>query len=267
MLSLSNNPCAEAESPALFRYIVENMQEKQAQGLDPMESSDKRTSLTELEERVTKLEIEAEAYQKAIKKQDLRIGEAFNLLEDPSLGNPRPETPLIIVKSSAKPCTTSLWHLWDLYSDREALRAKLIKVNEDKKAEERSVQTLKSLTIDKATKTTETATGDPVATLACDLENLSLQPATAPKTKEAQKKPSEFEQHRNQISRASCRDLRKPEAKARQKTGLSTEKRRAGTGRYSVRIVEDNEPWKIYGYRGDNFYDHYDRIRAIARKR
>ncbi|KAK2760677.1 hypothetical protein CKAH01_05363 [Colletotrichum kahawae] len=241
------------------------MQEKQAQGLDPTESSDKRTSLTELGERVTKLEIEAEAYQEAIKKQDLRIGDAFNLLQDPSSGNPRPETPSIIVKSPAKPWTTSLWHLWDLYSERGALRAKLMKVTEDRKAEERSVQALKSLTINKVTKTTETATGDFAATLASALDDLALQSATVPKTKEAQKKPSDFKQEGNRISRTSCRDVGKPEEKVHQTTGPSSEKRRAG--KYSVRIVEDNEPWKIYGYRGDNFYDHYDRIRAIARKR
>ncbi|KAF5485225.1 hypothetical protein CGCS363_v014511 [Colletotrichum siamense] len=243
------------------------MQERRTQGLDPREPKDIRTSLSVLRMTVTKLEMEARAYQEAIKKQDLLIGEAFNILQDPSSDHPMRQTPSNIAKSSAKSWKASLEHLWDLYTERAALRTKLMKITEDKKAAERSVQALKSLTITKASKKAETPTGDAVATLASAMGDLTLHPVTTPKIEDAQKKPSDSKQQSNQITRSNCGNLGKPEARLRQTTEPSTEKRRASHGRYSIRIVEDNEPWKTYGYRGDNFYDHYDRIRALARKR
>ncbi|KAF4834777.1 hypothetical protein CGCSCA4_v012850 [Colletotrichum siamense] len=243
------------------------MQERRTQGLYPTEPNDIRNSLSVLRTAVAKLDIEANAYQEASKKQDLLIGEAFNILQDPSSGHPMRQTPSIIAKSSAKSWTASLEHLWDLYTERAALRTKLIKITEDKKTAERSVQALKNPTITKASKKAETPTGDAVATLASAMKHLALQPVTTPTITEAQKKPSGFKQQSNQITRSNCGDLGRPEAKLRQTTELSSEKRRAPHGRYSICIVEDNEPWKTYGYRGDNFYDHYDRIRALARKR
>ncbi|KAI8303358.1 hypothetical protein K4K61_007148 [Colletotrichum sp. SAR11_59] len=260
--------CLSSHTSATQRpYSAKNMQERRTQGLDPTEPKNIRTSLSVLRTTVTKLEIEANAYQEAIKKQDYLIGEAFNLLQDPSSGNPMRQTPSIIAKSSAKSWTASLKHLWDLYTERAALRTKLIKITEDKETAERSVQALKNLTITKASKKAKTPTGDAVATLASAMGDLTLQPVTTPKIEEAPKRPSDSKQQRNQITRSDCENLGRPEAKLRQTTGPATEKRRASHGRYSIRIVEDNEPWKTYGYRGDNFYDHYDRIRALARKR
>ncbi|KAK1838734.1 hypothetical protein CCHR01_18649 [Colletotrichum chrysophilum] len=267
MASEPKNPCEKATSSRLLRYTAKNMQERRTQGLDPTEPKDIRTSLSVLRTTVTKLEIEANAYQEAIKKQDLLIGEAFNILQDPSSGHPMRQTPSIISRSSAKSWTASLEHLWDLYTERAALRIKLMKINADKKTAERSVQALKSLTITKASKRAETPTGDAVATLASAMKHLALQTVTTPKITEAQKTPSDSKQQSNQITRSNCGNLGRPEAKLRQTTEPSTEKRRASHGRYSIRIVEDNEPWKTYGYQGDNFYDHYDRIRALARKR
>ncbi|KAI8239655.1 hypothetical protein K4K55_001577 [Colletotrichum sp. SAR 10_96] len=267
MASEPKGPCEKAPSSRFLQYTAKNMEERRTQGLDPPEPKDIRTSLSVLRTTVTKLEIEANAYQEAIKKQDLLIGEAFNILQDPSSSHPMRHTPSKVAKSSAKSWTASLEHLWDLYTERAALRTKLMKITEDKKTTERSVQALKNLTTTKASKKAETPTGDAVVTLESAMGDLTLQPVTTPKIEEAQKKPSGSKQQRKQITRPNCGNLGKPEAKLRQTTGPSTEKGPAAHGRYSIRIVEDNEPWRTYGYRGDNFYDHYDRIRALARKR
>ncbi|KAF3801797.1 hypothetical protein GCG54_00015016 [Colletotrichum gloeosporioides] len=267
MASEPKSPCEKAPSSRFPQYTAKNMQERRTQGPDPTQPKSIRTSLSVLRTTVTKLEIEANAYQEAIKKQDLLIEEAFNNLQDPSSGHPMRQTPSSIAKSSAKSWTASLEHLWDLYTERAALRTKLMKITEDKKTAERSVQALKSLTITNASKKAETPTGDAVAILASAMGDLTLQPVTIPKIEEAQKTPYDSKQQSNQITRSNCGNLGRSEAKLRQTTGPSTEKSRAAHGRYSIRIVEDNEPWKTYGYRGDNFYDHYDRIRALARKR
>ncbi|KAJ5017692.1 hypothetical protein K4K57_007883 [Colletotrichum sp. SAR 10_99] len=253
MASEPKGPCEKAPSSRFLQYTAKNMEERRTQGLDPPEPKDIRTSLSVL---VTKLEIEANAYQEAIKKQDLLIREAFNILQDPSSSHPMRHTPSKVAKSSAKSWTASLEHLWDLYTERAALRIKLMKITEDKKTTERSVQALKNLTTTKASKKAETPTGDAVVTLESAMGDLTLQPVTTPKIEEAQKKPSGSKQQRKQITRPNCGNLGKPEAKLRQTTGPSTEKGPAAHGRYSIRIVEDEEPWRTYGYRGDNFYDH-----------